>query len=647
MLLYFKIFSGVLTLVILSFFLSFLLFKGNINQALRRMLVYRIILGSVFLAVILAILMTKGKTSMLMCLIPLLLSGRFLKQPELPNVKDGAWSNVIIFLFFILISTFSSYIRVKGIDFNDVKITINDYAYYATITQSIYESGLETKVPFSHLLADLNMNNLPFHYYESWLSIPIKYFFGYNMHLVVNSVVVVFCMSLCFYAIFYIFRYSLGYSPAKAAIFSIPTLFIRGVFHYSNGLNESLSYATDSILYDGNIKLIYVLPVFLLFCSEMIKGNFLTALAILLILPGLNFLFLPVIGVFMLFIIVIYLFMIGKGLATVNLSIKRIIILSLFYLGSVYLYILILGEGSKSNFLVTSVGGILSFVFVNLKNYFFINGIAVFTLLYLLSRNKNSNIIVFSVVTFLFIISGVFANALLDNGLNSWQIGSFTYRLSVYMLFLAIIAVVNSQCVACRLALPIVAAIGFFMFYENFNNMSYHYQTKITNYSEDYVHLVSEIKFERGGHGIKIVNPAIRPNYQKNPAYCGVINYSAVTDNIMYAVVLNPEDLYDKKVLQDKNIDISEASTTQLGYEVTFYSPLIVASGLSKRLKMSVNEYSLEKRKFLNKYNPEFCIVDPNMRLYDDMRPFVRDSFVDVSSGERFYLLDQLALNKR
>lgn len=637
MLILFKLLIGISILLLISYLFSFILLIKN--KDIKYNLTYRFTLGSILFVTIFSLIITMGQSMMILA-IPTLFFIIYFQGNNSINVNNYKL-NYLAFVIFLLIAITISFINIQGIDFNGMKVPINDQSYYVSIVNSIEQTNQESSISYLKDYYHYNKYNLPYHYYEYWLAIFVRYVTKWNNHLILNGVVTGFSLLLIFLNIYNLLKSFMNQKLYLIVIGSVLFMFLRGLIHYIPNVGQSFSQATDSIFFDGNQKLIYVLPFFLLALSEFFKTNQIRSLQIFLLIPVVNIVFLPsIIGGICLFLA--YLFLINiKQLKSIIIKYKHTVISIVLFVFTLLFYFKFIALNLRNTSLVSSVGGIFYNVLDNGLKWLIINSILFVVILFFAYKYRKFNV-QFSIFILLlcFTFSGLFGFALTDTNQNAWQIYATISRFTSIGFYMYLLYILKNHFKTQTIALYSMLVLSVFMFIENYKLINHLPLSKISSYTTEYITQISKHQF-KNKVGIKIVNPDTRPNLQRNPVYAGICNYLALTENAISTVIINTDELLPNRIIENDSsyLNTEVYKNNQLADEI-FVSPFFIYSNFQKSI-ISKKEIELKQINFVNHYQPEFCVVEKGKTLPDFLKNKIINSYQDKGTGETFYILSK------
>ena len=630
-----QIFIGTLTCILISWLSSFFIIFKKPNFSIEDIIV-RIILGSAAMTSLWALIVTKGQTMFILAIPIMILISLSLNKNDVLNTKSSLSKiNVLALLLFLIIGITLGYLNIRGTDLNGMKVPINDQSFYTTITNGMYTLNTESSIAYLKPYYSFESLNIPYHYFECWLAVILKTIYNFNTHLIISGSVTAFSF-ICIFTSFYLFINSWSTKNKILGIgLAIIFVFYRGLVHYLPSIGQNFSQSTDSILFDGNQKLIYILPFFLLGFWYVFAKQESLGILILLLLPSLNIVFLPsiIVGICLyLGFKFIYQIQNLKTYFTEN----RILFISLITFAiCLLIYLKFIALNSVNTGIVTSIGGIVSNMISNGLKWLLINSIILLIIIFLLLKNKNKTYWKIFILSLSIALAGMFGFAVLDNNQNAWQIYACASRFSSFALALLLLYMIKNNFQSFKIALFTFIVIISFMFIENYSSINYLPMQKISSYDSNYLNKINQLKF-KNKVGIKIVNAENRPSLQRNPVYAGICNYLVLTENAYSTVVLNIDDLLSISK-KDSIIYFESYKNQQLANEIIKISPFLNYSKLINQT-ISKNEFRSYQINFLKHFKPEFCLIDKGM----DIPEFItyKEKFEDSGTGEQFLLLD-------
>lgn len=632
--LFLKLLIGVLICIILSWLFSWLFFWRKEIKTLQN-IVIRLILGSVIAVSLFATIATKFQTIFLLSF-PILFSiGYFLNIYKLETITIKK-SQIIAFFFMLFIALSLGFLNIYGIDFNGFKVPINDQSFYTNVAYNTTYFNSESFISYLNKFYGLEKTTMLYHYYEHWFTAFIYQFTKFNIHLILNGIITSFSF-FCTFLAFYLF---LNNTSKKynwlIVITAILFLFLRGFNHYFPSSELSFINATDSILFDGNQKLIYPLPLFIL--SIYFLLNFLdkqVGLLVLLLLPILNIVFSPsIIGALILY----FCFVFCLNIKSISVQFKQHVLFILnviLFIVLLFIFIKYFSINFGTDSLVTSIGGVLSNVYRNLKSWILIQLPLLCVIFYFLYYVKKKESIFILVLLLGIAFSGAFGYAILDNNQNAWQMFACASRLSVIGLFLFLVQLAKGNFKYYYVTTSLVSLLSLIMFVENYSTISHLPLKKISSYSPSYINEISKINF-KNKIGVKFVNASTRPELQRNPVYAGIVNYFCLTENAYTTVVLNIQDLMP--IPKDTIYNFETLKVNSIVKEIIVFSPFLSANNMSNKT-YNLNDLKFEQEKFIINNKPEFCILESGVQFPDNIKKYIKKSFYDDGTKEEFLLL--------
>ncbi len=632
--LFLKLLFGVLLCLAISWLFSWLFFWRKDVKSFQNIIV-RFILGSFNGVAVYAIIAAKFHTVFALA-IPLLFSIGYLLNKQTFETTSIKKHQIFAFIIFLFVAICFGFLNVYGIDFNGLKVPINDQSYYTSVANCTTHFSSESSIAYLNQFYNFEKTIILYHYYEYWFTSFIYQITHFNVHFILNGIITSFSLFSIFTACYLLLNSFTNKYHWLLVIASILCLFLRGINHYFPNSELDFIQATDSILFDGNQKLVYPLPFFILgiyFVFTFAQKQL--GLLVLMLLPILNIVFSPSIyGAFAFYFSVV----ICLSFKSILTQLKE----HLLFIINAILFIILLAIFIKYSSMnlgkegfVTSIGGILSNIFRNLKLWFFLQLPLLCAICYFIYVSKNKHHIYILALLLGIVFSGALGYAILDNNQNAWQMFACASRLSVIGLFLFLIHLSKKNLKYFFIIVSLVSILSLLMFLENYSTISHLPLKKISSYSSTYIQEISKLKF-KNKVGIKYVNAATRPNLQRNPVYAGIVNYFCLTENAYSTVVMNVQDLM--LMPKDTIVNFEVLKNNAIVKEIITFSPFLSAN------KMGNSSYNIksledEQEKFIRKYLPEFCILENGIQLPENIKKYVSKSLYDKGTKEQFLLL--------
>ena len=546
------------------------------------------------------------------------------------NAKDA-----IAILIFFSIALLIAYLNIYGVEYLGMKVPVNDQAFYSTTASGLIDTHMESTIAYLAPYYKYKTLNVPYHYFEYWLTYAVVNLTQFNTHLILNGIVYGFCIFCTFLAFYVILRNWFKKDTLIIIICSVVFISIRGILHYTNQTNENFVQATDSIFFDCNQKLVFILPMFLLGLYFDLKNNVQFGLLLLLLLPAMNIVLLPsILGGIIVFLSYQLLSNI-RAYKVFFQSYLLIILAILFFVILVVFYQKFIALNLGNAAIVTSIGGVLNCILSNGLKWVLINAIILILIGVLLLKNANKEAWSIFVLCIGMVGSGIIGYALFDTNQNAWQIYSSGARFGGYALYLLIPFLLVTKSNWLQRSVKILGVLAILMFIENYNNIQYLPMKKISAYSPTYINAIGKFKF-KNKIGIKYVNITNRPNLQRNPVYAGVCNYLVLTQNATSTVVLNVEDLLIGNK-EDTVYNLEKLSKDILNMEIINLSPFFNDCQL-KRQNITKMELLAIQKQFILRRKPEFCVVERGVNIPLYLK--IKSKLIDKVTGEQFLLLN-------
>jgi hypothetical protein len=620
-----KIAFYLLIFTIICYVLGYLtLGKKSIFNDFKKDLLFKLIFGSVVIVTISAAYRTGFKT-MYLAFLPLVIYLSYYNRVY-GNTYFTKFniSNFLIVFIQMLLAIFLSYLLVQGDLINDQKALHLDQVFYASLADSIWQTGIESfQSVYLNDGQDIPIN--PYHYFELWLTGFSKNTFNVNAVFALKGIVFPFYVFVFFLMVYSFLQNNTTNKQRILLVFlSIVFFFSRGLFVNINNINNELSV----ILFDGCIKNIYPIA-FALFSFFLFKEGKISASFVFILITSLvNIVIFPsmVGGLFLygLFLLVFY----KKDL--IDLFKDKYFVASIVLFFSLFIFYLFYQSSTNQETVIQkSIGGLFYNVLDNtsfwLKEQFLLFGLVLFGLV------KSSNLVL-KKCGFLILCIGVmaiFSRALLDNNQNAFQIlNTIKFIVNYGLLLILVIIFIDYFQKYIKIIFLGVIAISVIHFLTGYNYFSHNFKSKIYAYTNEYITEINALEI-KNSVGVKIVDASNRPSLQRNPVYIGYCNYMPLTENIKTTVVLNIDSLLPKN---------------KTGYSGNIYNEFINASYFISQTNYkaggNIESWNQSVLLYLNKLKPQFCIVDDGIELPFILEQFVSDKIIDKGTGEKFYILN-------
>lgn len=634
-----KIITGILLLMIISWLGSFLVLFQFKAKSLNRF-VLRCITGMFVVALLTAVLVTKFNTILIIGIPCVIILGFVFskKQTEATDVSFLKMDGIAI-VAFALIAVAIAFLNIHGNEFHGMKVPINDQTFYSTVATSIYSTNIESNIGYLSDFLNTTKLNVPYHYFEYWITYLLKHLTGWNTHLILNGIVIGYSLLLMFMSFYLILVKVTGLRGLSIVIAAAVYIALRGINVYWPEHGFNFIQATDSVFFDGNQKLLYAIPCFLIAVYYLFEETKTVGILLLLLLPAFNVLF------FLSIFSGIGLYMAIQFLKHIKGHFSAYKWIYVSYFSSVIMliiYLKFIAVGGNSEGYVKSVGGIIHNLIHTSLDWFLINGLLLLVIGYLLFKTRKQ--IDIALLYLCLTAGGFLCYAIFDTNQNSWQVTSSInrcvgYGMVVFIIFL-LAAYKKTQLQVVRL----FAIIGIVMFIENYPDINHLPKDKISSYSNDYIQSISQLRF-KNKVGIKIVNVNTRPNLQRNPVYAGVCNYFALTENAITSIVINVDDLLYRVNVSDTIVPFQNYNTNLINKEILAYSPVInfYNSSNNKGSMKTIKDLQIN---FVESFKPEFCVIEKGNDIPDFLRQYITATIVDKGTMETFCTLNYQAINR-
>ncbi len=612
---------------------SFLVIYQFKNKSLSRF-VLRCITGLFVAALVTAVVATKLNTILIIgipCIIVLglIVNKKLSESAEVNFLKvDG-----IAIAAFVLLAVVIAFLNIHGNEFHGMKVPINDQTFYSTVATSIYITNIESNIGYLSDFLLTTKLNVPYHYFEYWVTYLLKYLTGWNTHLILNGIVIGYSLLLMFMSFYLILVKITQVRGVSIIIASVVFIAIRGINVYWPEHGFNFIQATDSVFFDGNQKLLYAMPCFLIAVYYLFEESKTVGILLLLLLPAFNVLFfLSVYSGVGLYLAIQFF----KHLRGHFAAYKWIYITYFLSVIMLAIYLKFIAVGGNSEGFVKSIGGIVNNMMHTSLDWLLINCLLLAAIGYLLYKTKKH--IDIALLYLSLIAGGFLCYAVFDTNQNSWQVASSINRCVGYGLVLLIIFLLIPFRKFQLWALRVFAIIGVFMFIENYPDINHLPMNKISSYSNDYIESISKKNF-KNKVGIKVVNVATRPNLQRNPIYAGVCNYFSLTENAITTIVINVDDLFYGVKVSDTIVPFQNYNTNMINNEIMANSPVIKFYNTSKD-KEHIKTIKELQINFINSFQPEFCVIEAGNDIPDFLKPYIESTIVDKGTKETFCVLN-------
>jgi hypothetical protein len=621
----FKISIYLIIFSLICYFIGFItLGKKSILNEFKKDLLFKLIFGSVVLTTVLAVYKT-GFRTIYIGYVPLIVyigyNNRFFGNVLL--VKFKAMDFLVLFLQFLVVITLS-FLLIQGDLINEQKALHMDQVFYASLSESIWQTGLESfQSVYLNVGQDISTN--PYHYFELWLTGFSKNTFNVNAIFALKGIVFPFYIFVFFLTVY---SFLLDNTAKKQRILlimvSISFFFSRGFFANINNINSELSV----ILFDGCIKNIYPIS-FALFSFLLFKeGKTTTSLIFILFTSLVNIVIFPsMVGGLILYILFILVFY-KKDLAELVKDKYFVMSVILFFSLFAY-YIFYIASSNDEMEIQKSIGGLIYNILNN--TFFWLNEqvLLIGAVIFFLYKSTN---IVLKKISFLIIciaIVAIFSRALLDNNQNAFQIlNAVKFIVNYGLLLILLINLLDYFNNYSTIVLYGVIVLSITHFLIGYKYINHNFKSKIYAYTSEYVEEINSTDISNS-IGIKIVNASNRTSLQKNPVYIGYCNYMPFLDKISTSVVLNIDSLLiEDKTRYNRNINRE------------FIDASYFISQSNYKVGSGITNWNSSVLFYLKKFKPQFCIVDKGIKLPLILEKFVKNSITDKGTGEKFYLLN-------
>jgi hypothetical protein len=593
--------------------------KSIFNDFIKDLL-FKLIFGSIVLVAVLSLFKTSGKTIYL-AFLPLILYTVYHNRFNGSLIEHKLKVNNLLIVFLQMIFAIAlSFLLIQGDLINGQKALHLDQVYYASLAESIWQTGLESfQSVYLNNISDIASS--PYHYFELWLTGFAKNIFNVNSLFALNGIVFPFYVFLFSLTVYVFLRENISQNQ----VFILFAMSV--VFFLTNGFslfNNELSV----ILYDGGIKNIYPIS-FALFSFFLFKEGKLTHSFVFILLTSLvNIVIFPaMVGGLFSYLLIIFIFFRKDFIGLTKDNYFVISIVLFFLLFAIYLFYI--ASSNQETGMQKSLGGLLYNIRDNsilwFKEQFLLVGAVLFF------TYKSSNINLKKIVLFVFCIAvmAVFSRALLDNNQNAFQILNAIKFIVNYVLLLVLLILFLDYFKNSRtIVLISVILLSVAQFLLGFKYFDHNFRSKIYAYTSEYVNELNAIEI-KNPVGVKVVNASLRPLLQRNPVYIGFCNYMPFIKNIKTTVVLNIDSLLTEDIPGFKsNINIE------------FINSSFFVSQTNYQVRSGLSSWENSILIYLSKLKPQFCIVEEGVELPMVLEKFVLKEITDSGTGEKFYLLN-------
>jgi hypothetical protein len=621
----FKIAIYVFIFSLICYLIGFItLGRKSILNEFKKDLLFKLIFGSVVLTTVLAVYIT-GFRTIYICFLPLIVymvyHNRFFGNVLL--VKFKATDSLVLLLQFFFVITLS-FLLIQGDLINGQKALHLDQVFYASLSESIWQTGLET-FQSVYLNDGQDIPTNPYHYFELWLTGFSKNTFNVNAVFALKGIVFPFYVFIFFLTIYsFLLENTVKKQKILLILVSIVFLFSRGLFININNINNELSV----ILFDGCIKNIYPIA-FALFSFFLFKEGKISASFIFILLSSLvNIVIFPsMVGGLLLYIFFILVFY-KKDIAELVNDKYFIVCIILFFSLFAY-YIFFIASSNQETGIQKSIGGLFYNILNNsvfwLNEQFLLIGAVLFFLY------KSTNVVLRKIGFLILCIAivAIFSRALLDNNQNAFQIlNAIKFIVNYGLLLILLITLLDYFKSYSTIILNVVIILSVIHFFMGYKYINHNFKSKIYGYTSEYVKEINSTDISNS-IGVKIVNASNRPSLQKNPVYIGYCNYMPFIENITTSVVLNIDSL----LTEDK-----PGFSRNINRE--FIKASFFISQTNYKAGGNIESWNQSVLLYLNKLKPQFCIVDDGIELPIILEQFVSNKIIDKGTGEKFYLLN-------
>jgi|GEM_PF-5765751 len=597
--------------------------RKSIHPEAMTSLVFTQILGMVFLVAVYAAYKSGFKTIMLTALPLVVYLSVYIRKN---GIKQALSKNDVVPLFvFALAAVLLTYLMIRGSEFDGMKVPVKDQASYAVIVSGLNQYGVESFTSYLYPF-DTGMKASPYHYLELWLAALISTICGFNAVLSLSGVATAYILFCLFCSLYPLMKpaSSKTWIKLSAVISAILFLAHRGFLHY---YSDTAQY-WDSIFFDGNFKFIFLLPLFVLVLERLLNGSVKETVILLLLLPVFNMVLLPVVLPVSLLFLAVSAYLERKTYKHFSdLAVLLPIFIYLIMLAN-HLF-LVSSRGMMS--VVSSIGGIAYNILYNGLDWILINSLLLLFSGILLFVNGGRKFAPAVLLILMLTLNALLVRAVFDTNQNSFQIFTSTAFLAVFGLTLVLLR-------GFLLLFPKRAGL-IYMFYfvfsigmavESYPSVQHVFSPRISAYSQPYLDSVAMCSIANP-IGIRFVNGSTRTNLMKNPAYAGISDYFPLTSTLQSTVVLNLEELFPPETDHSHHAE-------SLRREFLQYSVFIK--------KMNFNPFNSDTaqlhrqvRLFVDRYKPQFCIVEKDRVLPAYLMQEVYRKIYDPFSRETFYIL--------
>jgi hypothetical protein len=610
----------------IAFLLSFLVIgKNDLFDNFQKNIIIRLLVGFLLIATITAIIYTEGRTIFLP-VIPILIYYRNQIIPP-PKRQTITTNSFLIIILFSLIPLLFSYFYISGDDIDNLKLISLDQSFYASLSEIVKTSGIESTVsiikPFEFLKSPV-----PYHYFENWISVFIMILYNTNSVLSMYGVLLPACLFVTIlgvYSLIDLKENSSFFIKSFLIIISLFFIFLRGYYYGKEHIN--------SIFFEGNMKFVYLFPFFLMTLLFLKDNKLQLSFFSLLLIPILNIVFLPHVAMLCFFIIIYFSSQI-KNKSFLNQENKSILINLLGYLLLFTFYLFFLADNSNTSNteIVKSFGGIYYSIMNDIKGFMLSKFIFIVIFIYLIITKKldpaEFKVILFS---FFFLFSASLSGSILNNNQNSYQIFLSADIIVTLIFFLVSIWYFSRTNKVIFGFILIVIFISEFVFLKKdfMKNSAFLLFDKNYSYDKNYLDSIRHFNF-KNKVGIKVVDASQRIMTRRNPAYCGASVYMPYLDNILYSIVVNPHTLLPPN---------DGSFINNIRNKEFISSSFFLKECISNDNTVNSVKYESSIKLFIYKFKPEFCILEGNAEIPSYIKSFIINDSELKTNNERFYLL--------
>ena len=244
----FQLFIGIVLCIALSWLFSFVIVLEKPILSIEN-IVTRMILGALTLVVIVSLMATKGNTILILAIPILIIAAYANYKNSIFNLnKAFQVKDLMAVILFFSVALLLAYLNIYGNEYLGMKVPVNDQAFYTTTASGLIETSTESTIAYLAPYYKYKSLNVPYHYFEYWLTYVVENLTHFNTHLILNGIVYGFCIFCSFLAFYNILRIWLTRNTFITIVCSIVLINVRGLFHYTNLNSEDFVQGVERCL---------------------------------------------------------------------------------------------------------------------------------------------------------------------------------------------------------------------------------------------------------------------------------------------------------------------------------------------------------------------------------------------------------------